>query len=307
LPQPEPGEFAEQLFEQVGSNDPGHDLASAYGNQMSPASFSAIIENGRSGMRNGVALVTGSGSGIGRASALALAADGFRIGVLGHSHDELEATVADISAANGEAVVLDADIAAEDQMRRAVARLIERFGRLDVVVANAGINGVWAPIDDLTPEEWARTLAVNLTGTYLTIHTTVPFLKAAGGGSIIVVSSINGTRTFTTPGATAYTVTKAGQVAMVQQLALELARHHIRINAVCPGEIDTNIDSNTALRKEDETSIPVIWPEGQVPITGGKPGRSEDVADVIAFLASDKSRHITGSPIWVDGGQGLLR
>ena len=94
---------------------------------------------------------------------------------------------------------------------------------------------------------------------------------------------------------------------MVQQLALELARHHIRINAVCPGEIDTNIDSNTALRKEDETSIPVIWPEGQVPITGGKPGRSEDVADVIAFLASDKSRHITGSPIWVDGGQGLLR
>jgi NAD(P)-dependent dehydrogenase (short-subunit alcohol dehydrogenase family) len=256
---------------------------------MSPASFSAIIENGRSGMRNRVALVTGGGSGIGRASALALAADGFRIGVLGHSHDELVATVADISAANGEAVVLDADIAAEDQMRRAVARLIERFGRLDVVVANAGINGVWAPIDDLTPEEWARTLAVNLTGT------------------IIVVSSINGTRTFTTPGATAYTVTKAGQVAMVQQLALELARHHIRINAVCPGEIDTNIDSNTALRKEDETSIPVIWPEGQVPITGGKPGRSEDVADVIAFLASDKSRHITGSPIWVDGGQGLLR
>lgn len=258
-------------------------------------------------MRNGVALVTGSGSGIGRASALALAADGFRIGVLGHSHDELVATVADISEANGEAVVLDADIAAEDQMRRAVARLIERFGRLDVVVANAGINGVWAPIDDLTPEEWARTLAVNLTGTYLTIHTTVPHLKAAGGGSIIVVSSINGTRTFTTPGATAYTVTKAGQVAMVQQLALELARHHIRINAVCPGEIDTNIDSNTALRKEDETAIPVIWPEGQVPITGGKPGRSEDVADVIAFLASDKSRHITGSPIWVDGGQGLLR
>ena len=258
-------------------------------------------------MRNGVALVTGSGSGIGRASALALAADGFRIGVLGHSHDELVATVADIFEANGEAVVLDADIAAEDQMRRAVARLIERFGRLDVVVANAGINGVWAPIDDLTPEEWARTLAVNLTGTYLTIHTTVPHLKDAGGGSIIVVSSINGTRTFTTPGATAYTVTKAGQVAMVQQLALELARHHIRINAVCPGEIDTNIDSNTALRKEDETSIPVIWPEGQVPITGGKPGRSEDVADVIAFLASDKSRHITGSPIWVDGGQGLLR
>ena len=94
---------------------------------------------------------------------------------------------------------------------------------------------------------------------------------------------------------------------MVQQLALELARHHIRINAVCPGEIDTSIEENTALRHEDETAIPVIWPQGQVPITGGQPGRSEDVADVIMFLASDKARHITGSPIWVDGGQGLLR
>lgn len=192
-------------------------------------------------------------------------------------------------------------------MTKAVGRLVTRFGRLDVVVANAGINGVWAPIDDLKLSEWTATISVNLTGTFLTIRATVPELKRSGGGSIIVVSSINGTRTFTTPGATAYTATKAGQVAMVQQLALELARHHIRINAVCPGEIETNIDANTSLRKEDETAIPAIWPEGQVPVTGGRPGRSEDVADLIAFLASDKSRYITGSPIWVDGGQGLLR
>lgn len=94
---------------------------------------------------------------------------------------------------------------------------------------------------------------------------------------------------------------------MVQQLALELARHHIRINAVCPGEIETNIDANTALRDEDKTAIPVIWSEGQVPITGGEPGRSEDVAATICFLASEKARHITGTSIWVDGGQGLLR
>jgi NAD(P)-dependent dehydrogenase (short-subunit alcohol dehydrogenase family) len=107
--------------------------------------------------------------------------------------------------------------------------------------------------------------------------------------------------------AMAYTATKAGQVAMFQQLALELARHHIRINAVCPGEIETNFDANTSLRKDDETAIPVVWPEGQVPITEGRPGRSEDVGEVIAFLASDRSRHVTGSPIWVDGGQGVLR
>lgn len=254
-----------------------------------------------------VALVTGAGSGIGRAAAVALAAEGYSIGALGRTTSELEDVVRQIEASGRNAIALEADISNEDQMRNAVDDLIARFGRLDVVVANAGINGVWAPIDDLTLEEWDQTISINLTGTFLTIRAAVPHLKASGGGSIIVVSSINGTRTFTTPGATAYTATKAGQVAMVQQLALELARHHIRINAVCPGEIDTNIDANTALRGEEKTAIPVIWPEGQVPITGGAPGRSEDVASVVAFLASDAARHITGSPLWVDGGQGLLR
>lgn len=258
-------------------------------------------------MTSGVGLVTGAGSGIGRAAAIALAADGFNIGALGHTAAELSSTVDEILAVGGKAVPLLADVSDEQQLQSAVSLLVRTFGRLDLVVANAGINGVWAPIDDLTLEEWNRTIAVNLTGTFLTIRATVPELKRAGGGSIVVVSSINGTRTFTTPGATAYTATKAGQVAMVQQLALELARHHIRINAVCPGEIETKIELNTTIRKEDETVIPVVWPEGQVPITGGRPGRSEDVADVIAFLASDKSRHITGSPVWVDGGQGLLR
>lgn len=258
-------------------------------------------------MKSPIALVTGAGSGIGRAAALALARDGFKVGVLGHTWQDI-ASVADGIVADGhEAIPLLADISDEDQMAKGVEQLVKQFGRLDVVVANAGINGAWAPIDNLSLSEWNETIAINLTGTFLTIRATVPELKRAGGGSIVVVSSINGTRTFTTPGATAYTATKAGQVAMVQQLALELARHHIRINAVCPGEIETNIEANTSLRKEDEMAIPVIWPEGQVPITGGRPGRSEDIAEVISFLASDKSRHVTGSPIWVDGGQGLLR
>lgn len=254
-----------------------------------------------------VALVTGAGSGIGKASALALSKDGFKIGALGHSKEEILSVTETIMQAGADALPLEADISDGGQVQNAVKHLVDTFGRLDVVIANAGINGVWAPIDDLSLAEWKATLAVNLTGTFLTIRQCVPELKRSGGGSIVVVSSINGTRTFTTPGATAYTATKAGQVAMVQQLALELARHNIRINAVCPGEIDTNISGNTTLRKEDQTAIPVLWPQGQVPITGGRPGRSEDVAELIAFLASDKSHHITGSPIWIDGGQGLLR
>ncbi|MCQ1767890.1 SDR family oxidoreductase [Neorhizobium galegae] len=258
-------------------------------------------------LNNQVALVTGAGSGIGKAAAMKLAAEGAKVALLGHTRTELEKTAREIEKAGGEALVLEADVSDENRMREAIDRLAGKLGRLDIVVANAGINGVWAPIDDLKPEEFDRTIAVNLRGTYLTLHLTVPHLKAQGTGSIIVISSINGNRTFTTPGATAYTATKAAQVAMVQQLALELGKHHIRVNAVCPGEIETNIRDNTKLRHEQETAIPVEWPEGQVPISDGRPGKSEDVAEVIAFLASDRSRHVTGTPIYVDGGQGLLR
>ncbi|MFN7024767.1 MAG: SDR family oxidoreductase [Pseudorhizobium sp.] len=254
-----------------------------------------------------VALVTGAGSGIGKATAVTLAREGAKVGVLGHTRSEIEMTVSEIEADGGTAIALEADVADEDAMRAAVAQLVQAYGRLDVVVVNAGINGVWAPIDDLKPEEWDQTIRVNLRGTYMTLYLTVPQMKKHEGGSIIVVSSINGNRTFTSPGATAYSATKAAQVAMVQQLALELARHKIRVNAVCPGKIDTAIQDNTKLREEDETAVPVEWPEGDIPLTEGAPGSSMDVADVILFLASHRARHVTGVPIYVDGAQSLLR
>ena len=253
-----------------------------------------------------IALVTGAGSGIGKATALKLAAEGARVAVLSRTESEVLQTCQEIIAAGGQSIELTADTSDEAQMRAAVDKMTENFGGIDIVVANAGINGVWAPIDDLKPEEWDRTMAVNLRGTYMTLHLTVPYLKMKGG-SIVVVSSINGTRTFTTPGATAYTATKAGQVAMVQQLALELGKHGIRVNAVCPGAIDTSISANTTSRHREEAEVPVIWPKGEIPITGGKAGSSDDVAETILFLASERARHITGTPVWIDGGQGLLR
>ncbi|MCO6187819.1 SDR family NAD(P)-dependent oxidoreductase [Rhizobium sp. L1K21] len=254
-----------------------------------------------------VALVTGAGSGIGKASALVLAGDGYVVGVLGHTEEENRQTAEAIRASGGQAEELLADVTHEDEMKRAVAKMVDTYGRLDVVVANAGINGKWAPIDELTPADWDKTIAVNLKGTYLTIHTVTPHMKSAKKGSIIVIASINGTRTFTSPGATAYVATKAAEVAMVKQLALELGKHGIRINAVCPGKIETKIDDNTEVINPQETAIPVEWPEGEIPLTGDKPGKAEDVANTVAFLASSKAAHITGSPIWVDGGQSLLR
>lgn len=254
-----------------------------------------------------VALVTGAGSGIGKSAALILAGRGAFIGLLGRTADELHEALEEIRRAGGDGFVLVADVSDEAAMRDSVEALWNLKGRLDVVVANAGINGTWAPIEDLAPEEFDQTIAVNLRGTYLTLHFAVPKLKLSGGGAIVVVSSINGTRTFTTPGATAYSATKAAQLAMVQQLALELGQHRIRINAVCPGAIETDIDDNTTIRHREETTVPVHFPQGDIPLTGGQPGQVEEVAEVIAFLASDRARHVSGSPIWIDGGQSLLR
>jgi len=255
---------------------------------------------------NKVALVTGAGSGIGKATAARLARGGASVVVVSRTQDEIDATRDEIIAAGGKAISVTADISEPDQVKTVVDRALEAFGRLDIVVANAGINGTWAPIDDLKVEEWDKTIRVNLRGTYLTLHHAVPALKKQGG-AIIIVSSINGNRTFTSPGGTAYSATKAAQVAMTKQLALELGDDGIRVNAVCPGAIETEINDNTRTRNPDDAEVPVDFPEGDIPLTGGKPGKSADVADVIAFLASDAARHVTGVPVYIDGGQSLLR
>lgn len=251
------------------------------------------------------ALVTGAGSGIGKASALLFARVGANVGVLSHTSLEIKETVAEIKRGGGEAVALAADIAEPAQMDAAVRQLVDRYGRLDIVYANAGINGMSAPIDDLTPEEWRKTIDNNLNGTFYTIRSAVPHLKKAGGGSIVVTSSINGTRYFANSGATAYAVSKAGQLAMVQMLAVELGPFNIRVNAVCPGAIDTEISDNSQKRNVDKIKIKGKF-ERDIPL-GNKPGSAEQVAGLALFLASDASGHITGTPVWIDGAQSLLR
>jgi NAD(P)-dependent dehydrogenase (short-subunit alcohol dehydrogenase family) len=203
------------------------------------------------------------------------------------------------------AIPIVADVSQADQMRRAVEQTVERWGRLDIVFANAGINGVWAPLEELEPEEWNRTLNTNLTGTFLTVKYAAPYLKRQGG-SVIVTSSVNGTRIFSNTGATAYSCSKAGQVAFTKMVALELAPHKVRINVICPGAIETRIEQSTEKRNLEEVRIPVEYPAGSQPLEG-KPGTAEQVAQLVLFLASDASAHISGTEIWIDGAESLLR
>jgi len=253
-----------------------------------------------------VALITGAGSGIGRAAAELLADEGARIGVLGRSEDELLQVVEAIRKSGGEVIPLLADVSDPIAMQQSARELADRWGRIDIVFANAGINGTWAPIDELDVEEWNKTIAINLTGTFYTVKFSVPHMEERGG-SIIITSSVNGTRMFSNTGASAYATSKAGQLAFGQMMALELAQYKIRVNVICPGAIKTEIDENTEKRGLEDEGWPAEYPKGAVPITGGGPGRPEDVAQLAFFLASDESRLITGTPIWIDGAESLLQ
>lgn len=256
-------------------------------------------------LQDRVALVTGAGSGLGAAAAKRLARDGADLVLLSRTAEELEAVAGEVRALGRRAEIIVASVADAPAMEAALALVRERFGRLDILFANAGVNGTWAPLDELTPEEWDQTIAINLRGTFLSLHYAVPLLRERGG-AVIITSSINGTRTFTTPGASAYATSKAGQLAFGQMAALELARYRIRVNVICPGAIDSEIDDNTDKRHTDAAKVPAEFPEGTVPLTRGKSGTAEDVAELVAFLASDRSRHISGTPVWIDGAQSLL-
>ncbi len=253
-----------------------------------------------------VAIVTGAGSGIGKAAALLFASQGATVGTIDHTPKEGQATIDEINQTGGKGLATIADVSQPDQVQSAIDKIAQQFGKIDIVFANAGINGVWASIEELKPEEWDKTINTNLKGTFLTVKYAVPHLKQQGG-SVVITASVNGTRIFSNTGATAYSCTKAAQVAFTKMMALELAKYKIRVNVICPGAIETNIQDNTQQRNLESIREPVEFPEGKIPLTEGEPGSAEQVAQLVAFLASDMASHITGTEVWIDGAESLLK
>ncbi|WP_342043092.1 SDR family oxidoreductase [Bacillus sp. OTU2372] len=257
-------------------------------------------------LQNQVALVTGAGSGIGRAAAIKLAQNGGKIALVDLHKENVEEVKNQIEEMGSEALVLEANVSHPEEVENCYKRTVAQWGRLDVVFANAGINGEVTPIEDLDPKDWDLTISNNLTSTFLTVRYAIPHLKT-NGGSIIITSSINGNRVYKNFGMSAYSTSKIGQMGFGKMAALELANYRIRVNVVCPGAIETNINENTWKNKENlkKVEIPIEYPQGSQPLEHAA-GKPEQVADLVLFLASSQSSHITGSEIYIDGAESLL-
>jgi NAD(P)-dependent dehydrogenase (short-subunit alcohol dehydrogenase family) len=253
-----------------------------------------------------VALVTGGGSGIGEGACHALARAGASVAVVDVRDQPARAVADRIQADGGRALALVADVGDEQQMRRAIAQTVEAFGGLHVVFANAGINGMQCPIEEMTLDEWQATINTNLTGTFLAVKHSIPHLRAAGGGSIIVTSSINGSRLFGLPGYACYSTSKAGQVTFTKMAAIELARWGIRVNVILPGGVRTNIAERTHRRNLEPVTYGISMPASWPPLHG-RPASPDEIANLVVFLASDDSSYMTGAEIVIDAAASLLR
>jgi len=241
-----------------------------------------------------VALVTGAGRGIGRAIALRLALAGARIAVNDLNPDTAERTAREIVAAGGEAAAFVTDVANKMAVQTMIAECLERWGHLDILVNNAGVEPK-ASVLTMDEWDWDRTLAVNLKGAFLCSQTAGRAMREQGGGVIVNIASIGGHK-IPLKDRAAYCASKAGLVGFTRECAREFAAYGIRVNAICPGVIETEMTA--ALRQNPEQMRQ--WLED---IPQGRLGRPEDVAELVLFLCSDAAAYITGQAIHVDGGK----
>jgi NAD(P)-dependent dehydrogenase (short-subunit alcohol dehydrogenase family) len=247
-----------------------------------------------------IALITGAGTGIGRAVALRFALHGARIGVNVHrSIEGGERTVRDILAQGGEAVLLPADVTSPSDVKEAVERLVRTFGGIDILVNNSGIGTTHTcdRVTDIDEEEWDRVLEVNLKGAMLTSKFAIPHMRERGGGRIVNISSIRGL--LGNPVLASYCASKGGMVLLSKQMALDYAADNIRVNCVCPGFTRTEMFETYLRKQKDPVGALKVFSDMA---TLRRIGTPDEIACCALFFASDESSFITGAALPVDGG-----
>jgi NAD(P)-dependent dehydrogenase (short-subunit alcohol dehydrogenase family) len=241
-----------------------------------------------------VAIVTGGASGIGRASAELFAARGAKVVVADLDDAQGGAAVAAINALKGEAVFVRADVTDAEQVKAIVSTAVESFGRLDVALNNAGVPGTYAALTDQELGDWQRTIAVNLTSVFLALRAEIPAMLGTGGGAIVNTASAAGLMGFAN--LPSYVASKHGVIGLTKSVALEYAKQGIRVNAVCPGSIRTQMLEGFV--GGDQTALEGMGKMQPI----GRLGTPEEVAAAVVWLCSDAAAFVTGHALAVDGG-----
>ncbi|MDE2197974.1 MAG: SDR family oxidoreductase [Rhodospirillales bacterium] len=242
------------------------------------------------------ALVTGAASGIGRATALLMVREGARVLLADRAGSDLDGVLAQINAAGGQAVASVTDVTREDEVAAMLARAVAAFGRLDCAFNNAGIapaatGSAGQKTAELSEAAWAGVLAVNLTGVFLCMKHELRQMQAQGGGAIVNTASIAGLVGL--PGAAAYTASKHGVIGATRAAALEYAGSNIRVNAVCPGYVQTPMTADTVQRRGE--ALMAMVPQRRL-------GRPEEIAEAVVWLCADRAGFVTGAAYTIDGG-----
>jgi len=245
-----------------------------------------------------IALVTGASSGIGRATAEALAAEGAEVGLVARRQDVLSEVASSIERNGGRALPLAGDVTREDDLQRMMTELTSEYGGLDVLVNAAGIIA-FGTIENTTSDAWRRMFDINVSAVFRLTQLALPYLIPRKG-NVVVVSSVNGLRSF--PGVLAYCSSKAAVDQLTRCAALELAAKEVRMNAVNPGVVETNLHRAGGL---DQEAYRAFLERSKSTHPLGRVGRPEELADLILFLASDRAGWITGATVSIDGGRAL--